>query len=192
MSQFDEDAHILAILNEIGHGSKRLADIGARLEGSNSANLIRNHGWSGVLVDADQRAADELRNAFPGCAVHHVKATIENVNALVPEGTHFLSIDVDSVDWWLWANLVRRPALVVIETNPLPGVFVAGIATSGGYGCSVDAAKMLGEMKGYDYLGRNVVNAFFVDKTYQCRYRLPEPSRHRGSASDTRGNVMHG
>lgn len=180
MSQFDEDQHIAAILDEIGCGSKVLCDIGARYQGSNSARLIEA-GWTGVLVDKDPGAAEELAQRFPQCRILNVEAKPETVNSLVPGNCHFLSIDVDSCDWWLWANLIHKPALVVIETNPHPGLYVKAMGVEGGYGCSVDAAKALGDLKGYDYLGRNVVNAFFVRKDLGCKYRIALPKEHLGT-----------
>lgn len=188
MSQFDEDAHIEAVFSEIGHGTKTLADIGARLKGSNSANLIRKHGWSGVLVDRDKASADELRREFPACDVRNVTATPGNINALVPASARFLSIDVDGCDWWLWANLICRPALVVIETNPNAGLHVAAMGSESDYGCSVEAAKALGALKGYAYIGRTVVNAFFI--SVPCNYRLPELRGHCGVPSKTGENVF--
>lgn len=191
MSQFDEDLHIFEILREIGHGSKVLCDIGARYQGSNSAMLIEKFAWTGVLVDKNQQAAEELAQRFPQCTVLNGEAKPESVNSIVSKDCRFLSIDVDSCDWWLWANLIHRPELVVIETNPLPGMYVKamGLGEDGGYGCSVEAAKALGEMKGYDYLGRTVVNAFFARKDLGCKYRLPSQTEHRGSWSGTKGNV---
>ena len=196
MSQFDEDTHILAVLDEIGHGSKLLADIGARQPGSNSALLLHEHGWRGVLFDADEGAARELRAEFPQCEVYALAVTPMGINALLPPGLRFLSIDVDGQDWWLWAALQHRPALVVIETNPLEGHYVApfrmapGRDPATGYGCSVDSAKALAAMKGYDYLGRTAVNAFFCRSDLGCRYRLPPAGRHRGKMTINVGNVM--
>lgn len=189
MSQFDEDAHIALVLAEIGDGSKVLCDIGARLQGSNAAALIKR-GWTGTLVDRNPSACEELRREFPLCKVLELTASPSIVNTIVPGNAHFLSIDVDSCDWWLWANLVHRPALVVIETNPLRYPYVAAMGETKGYGCSLEAAKMLGKMKGYDYIGRTVVNAFFVRKDLKCKYRLPEAKEHLGSDCNGEGNVL--
>lgn len=189
MSQFDEDAHIAAILGQIGEGSKVLCDLGARLKGSNSESLLER-GWNGVLVDSDPLACKELLARFPSARVLNVAATVGNVNDIVPPETRFISIDVDGADWWLFANLVHRPALVVIETNPTPGMYVAAIGVSGGYGCSVDAVKALAVMKGYRYLGRTVVNAFFVAQEIPCSYQLPDAPSHVGAPSGTSNNVM--
>lgn len=194
MSQFDEDRHIAAVFEEIGEGTRVLGDIGARYQFSNSAALLER-GWSGTLVEAQPESCEELRAKFPRDDVNVLctRATVMNVNALVPENAWFLSIDVDSVDWWLWANLIHRPALVVIETNPLPGYFVAEMNTaakSRGYGCSVEAAKALAVMKGYTYIGRTEVNCFFVANEWPCQYRLPDVDKHVGSHSSEQNNVM--
>lgn len=176
-SQFGEDDHIAAIFDEIGEGSKILCDIGARLNGSNSAYLLTERGWSGVLVDKRQDHCTELESlpAKVVCAT----ATIDNINELVPHGTQFLSIDVDGPDWWLWGALYERPALVVVETNPMPGFFVACPPFSkANYGMSVDAARWMGERKGYTFVGRTAVNCFFVRG--DCKYRLPPIGTHSG------------
>ena len=191
-SQFGEDDIFEAILSEIGHGSKVFCDIGARLEYSNAAYWIEDHGWTGVLVEKAKAHADKLVDTFGSRAlVHNLEATIENVNDLVPDDTQVLSIDIDSSDWWVWANLRYKPPLVCVETNPVPGMFVPSYKGTHKehYGMSVDAAKWLGEAKGYDYLGRNCVNAFFTLKG-TCSLILPEVTEHRGVRARTERNVF--
>jgi hypothetical protein len=192
-SQFNEDEYITAVFDEIGEGNKILADIGARLEGSNSAALIKI-GWTGTLVDVDEATCKVLEQTFRSCKVINTKATIENINDLVPNGTRFLSIDIDSCDWWVWANLRQRPELVVVETNPLPGVFVAYYGCKqkdkDGYGMSVEASRVLGIAKGYDYIGRTAANTFFVRSDIKCKYRLPDIDVHLGKKCGTLNNVF--
>ena len=107
--------------------------------------------------------------------------TVDNVNEIVPVDARFLSIDVDGPDWWLWGVLYERPALVVIETNPMPGFYVACPPFSKkNYGMSVEAARWMGEKKGYLYIGRTAVNCFLVRKDLRCAYRLPPTSVHNG------------
>jgi len=191
-SQFEEETHIFSILNEIGDGTKVCADIGARLTYSNVARLIQDRGFQGYLVDADPQACAELMEKLPQANVICTKATIENINSLVPENTHVLSIDVDSHDWWLWANLKWKPALVIIETTPCHGMRVAeygaGRKDPKGYGCSVDAAKALGGLKGYRYLGRTQANAFFTNQP--CDYRLPQMNEHAGRPTTRENSVL--
>lgn len=56
-SQCDEDGILLFLFSVIGAKSKTCVEICAG-DGSecNTANLIRNHGWYGLLVDADKNA----------------------------------------------------------------------------------------------------------------------------------------
>lgn len=194
MSQFDEDRHIVAVFDEIGYGTRILADIGARLEGSNAENLIRNHGFTGVLADASEISCGVLEREFPQCTVLHQRVLPREVNEVVPREAWFLTIDIDSTDWWMWANLMWRPALVVIETNPLPGMFVAKMECSGkdpdGYGASLGGMRWLAEAKRYDYIGRTLSNAFFVRSELQCRYRLPEIKGHAGVKCTGENNVF--
>ncbi len=194
MSQFDEDTHIDAILAEIGTGTRKLCDIGARLDGSNSANLIRNHGFTGVLVDRDEKSCQKLATAFPHCQVIHKHVEPWDVNSLVQPDCWFFSLDIDSTDFWVWANLRHRPALVVMETVPIKGFYAASMDAKSkdhdGYGMSVDACRWLGEAKGYTYLGRNVVNAFFVRKDLPCQYRIPLPATHEGLQRGSANNVF--
>jgi hypothetical protein len=182
---------------EIGTGSKVLCDIGARLEGSNSENLINSLGFTGVLVEASAVSARQLETAFGNkVKVLNITATPDKVNEIVPGDAWFLSIDIDSSDFWMWANLNRQPAVVVVETNPLPGLFVAKMdcaqKDSAGYGMSLGAAKWLGEAKGYDYLGRTEANAFFVLKKLNCRYRIVGEPPHRGVPCKAHNNVLQG
>jgi hypothetical protein len=139
-------------------------------------------------------ACAELQKAFPEANVLNATASIDNINTLVDRDSWFVSIDVDSHDWWLWANMTARPALVVVETNPVVGMFLAtyGCKRKGadGYGMSVEAARALGELKGYDYIGRTAVNGFFVRKDLACTFRLPEQTEHRGRTCRPLNNVF--
>lgn len=193
-SQFNEDEYIEAVFSDIGFGSRVLVDIGARLECSNSANLIVSHEFQANLYEQNANHCAELRKCFPKANVEAMTVTPEIVNQIVPENTWFLTLDIDSCDWWVWANLRHKPALVVVETNPVQGFFVASYpcrqADPDGYGMSVDAAKWLGEKKGYDYIGRSKVNCFFVRKDLNCKYRLPEIKEHAGSPCRTKNNVF--
>lgn len=190
-SQFGEDAHIAAILDEIGDGSKVLCDIGARLRYSNSIALLTERGYSGTLIDADKAACEDLESLGAGNVVC-AKVTAENVNLLVPAHARFLSIDIDGGDFWVWAALLARPPLVVVETNPAQGFFVAAPPNydRDNYGMSVDAAVWLGERKGYVYAGRTDVNCFFVRRDLNCSYRLPPIATHAGVPSGTGRNAF--
>lgn len=53
-SDTDEDGILLYLFAVLGTTDGRFVDIGASSPwGSNTANLIRHHGWAGLLVEAD-------------------------------------------------------------------------------------------------------------------------------------------
>lgn len=192
-SQFGEDEILERIIGQIGEGTRLFCDIGARLKYSNASYWIEDRGWDADLFEKSGPSADELRRMMPQrVRVHHVEVTPQNVNFLVPKGVQILSIDVDSCDFWIWANLMHRPPVVVVETNPLPGLYVRAYWENGeGYGMSVEAAKWLGEAKGYRFLGVNEVNAFFVRDDIECTVEI-SPKVHGGAACKPENNVFKG
>ena len=128
VSQNEEDGMTWALLSEIGATNRRFVDIGCGLNGGNSGFLARECGWSGLMIDADQRKADRAARRY-GSRVKGVAAwvTRDNINELlekqgVDRDVDLLSIDVDGVDYWIWDALERcSPRVVIIEYNALFG-----------------------------------------------------------------------
>ena len=183
-SQFQEEAHLLNIFNEIGHRGK-LCDIGARLGGSNSRLLIEEHGYTGTLVDADERHVEDIVNKLQvkrkinGLNVVCEKVTIDTINNHVGDAD-FLSIDIDSNDWWVWAHVRSKPRVVIVEFNrKLDGFRICDYdehmtkcnGRKDDESGSLNAFLLLGELKGYDHIGTTGPNAIFVDKDCHCEYR---------------------
>jgi hypothetical protein len=116
-SQRGEDGVIEHIFECIGTTNSYFVEFGAKAAdmGSNTANLRINHGWNGLVMDADPRNASEL--------VKTEFVTAENLDTLmdrhgVPEVFDLLSIDIDGNDYWVWKGLRRhQPRVVVIEYN---------------------------------------------------------------------------
>jgi hypothetical protein len=91
-----------------------------------------------------------------------------------------LSIDVDGNDYWIWESIdSMTPAIVIIEFNSVFGrTFSVTIPYSPNFnrteayysnlygGCSLKALFMLGERKGYSFIGCNSSgnNAYFIRK----------------------------
>ena len=101
----------------------------------NTANLIVNHGWSGLLFDGDERQLEKGRAyyarlgdtfAYPPKLVS-AWITRDNINDLIKnngfEGdVDLLSLDLDGVDYWVWDALeVIRPRVVIAEIQCLWG-----------------------------------------------------------------------
>lgn len=192
MSQFNEDKVLQILVNEVGEGSRVICDVGAgKIDLSNAKHWIEK-GWKAVLIEANQPNALDLAQEWPDAVVINTYATIENINDLVPKDTQILSIDIDSDDWWVWANLIVRPALVVVETVPGNDVFVPAYKAQRKkhYGMTLGAAVMLGNAKGYDFIGRNEVNAIFCRKDLKAQYRMPSPPTHGGIPSCRDRNIF--
>jgi len=134
-SQNGEDGILLLIFSAIGVKLKRVVEIcaGDGVE-CNAANLIINHGWSGLLFDGDKSAIDYGKSFYarrtnawrfrrlPPTLVH-AWITAENVNELIEQNglsgeVDLLSIDMDGVDFWIWKAITCiTPRVVVLEYN---------------------------------------------------------------------------
>lgn len=191
-SQHGEDGILLYLFSRLGTTNKQAVEIcaGDGVE-CNTANLIVNHGWLGLLFDG---AAHKLRfgqryyrrnlNTLPHPPTL-VNAWIdtENINPLITrhgvEGqVDLLSLDMDGIDYWIWQALTCiAPRVVVLEFNaalgPTESVTVPyqrdfrwkkGSALEHYWGASLSAFVKLGKAKGYRLVGceRLGVNAFFV------------------------------
>jgi hypothetical protein len=189
-SQNEEDGLLLLIFSAVGTTNKICVEIAAG-DGRecNTANLILNHGWTGLLVDGDPRNVASGRAffgvardtwAFPPKFVH-AWIDAENVNDVV-SGHGFvgeidlLSVDIDGNDYWVWKALdCVRPRVVVIEyhniwgpdravTIPYRSDFKRSPVCRDYAGASLGAMVRLGRAKGYRLVGSNryCFNAFFV------------------------------
>jgi hypothetical protein len=185
-SDTDEDGILLYLFALVGSPTRRLVDLGAASHtASNTANLILNHGWTGLLVDGAPDSVDAGRAFFAGhpmtrawpprieCAF----VTAENVNDVLCRNEivgdiDLLSIDIDGMDFWIWKAIdVVTPRVVVVEYQDIAGwdraVTVPYSPTfrvtdypvnreSNDYaGASLPAMVTLGREKGYRLVGAN-------------------------------------
>ena len=191
-SQNGEDGILLYLFSILGTTNKVVIEICAG-DGTqcNAANLIINHGWTGLLVDGDAgnvarggRFYAEHADTFtypPRFANAWVE--VDNVNQLIAangfEGEiDLLSLDIDGIDYWLWeAITVVQPRVVVAEIQAIwgdtesvtvpyrPDFRAEYIDGFGVYsGASLSAFVKLARRKGYRLIGtqRYGFNAFFL------------------------------
>lgn len=203
-SQNGEDGILLHVFSRIGATSRRFFEFGCGtgIE-CNSANLALGFGWSGMLIDADETHVVKARTFFgdrlgAGAARVDIRCqfvTPHNVNDLLDDVTprgqdlDLLSIDVDSIDYWIWDAVSDgfRPRVVVAEYNATFGPVRSVTVTprdgfdpfthhpSGFYhGVSLEALRRLGNSRGYQLIGCDSagVNAFFVRR--DCARGLPD------------------
>jgi hypothetical protein len=164
-SQNGEDGVLGEIFRRLGITTGWFVEFGA-WDGkhlSNTYQLLVESGWSGVYIEGDAaRHADLVRNMAPYAdRVATIQAFVrptgtDSLDALLattrlPIEFDFLSIDIDSDDWFIWQGLSRySPRIVCIEINNdiPPGIWQTnrdGIA----YGSSFTATVDLGKRKGY-------------------------------------------
>lgn len=190
-SQTNEDDILRSLFAKAGTTSKRSVEIcaGDGIQ-CNSARLIINDGWEGLLVDGDERLIKRGRRFHERmrsrASFVHAWVTRDTVNALVASHgftgeIDLLSLDLDGVDYWIWKALdVIAPRIVVLEyqdilgperswTVPYSDDFSARHypMTKGApnyAGASLRAFVTLGQHKGYRLVAINEsgYNAFFV------------------------------
>jgi hypothetical protein len=165
-----------------------------------NCRLLRDRGWTGVLIDGQQYPARfDVRSEF---------ITAENINAIlakyaVPHELDLFSLDVDGNDYWIWKALAYRPRVVIVEYNHRLSATVSKTikydptftgnqaGPSDYYGASLLAMKKLGDGKLYTLVYANRVNAFFIrtdllenagDFVYErvCRNKASGPADRNG------------
>jgi hypothetical protein len=185
-SQTDEDGILLYIFSIIGSATKKSVEIcaGNGIE-CNTANLIINHGWHGLLVDGNEalvKSGIEFYKGNPHTYVYpprfvHSWITRNNVNEVISKNgfegeIDLLSIDMDGVDYWVWSAINSiAPRVVVVEYQDIIGpdkaLTVPYDDTFNAYehpttldmpnfcGASLPAFVKLGTSKGYRLVGCN-------------------------------------
>jgi hypothetical protein len=190
-SQNGEDGILLYLFSVVGTTNKKVVEIcaGNGIE-CNAANLIINHGWSGLLLDGDERNIAEGREFYAKCRDTYWAQpklvcswiTAENVNELISH-TDFqgdidlLSLDVDGMDYWILKALTCvRPRMIILEFNSRWGPeFAVTLPYNADFrmnwhwhpwcsGASLSAFVNLGRERGYRLVGTNrlMSNAVFL------------------------------
>jgi hypothetical protein len=193
-AQGAEEAMLARIFERIEPTTRWLVDIGASdgLRNSNTALLLREQGFHGVLVEGSDYRFGRLREHWghaPHVRLVHARVQPANVESIlaaaaVPAEIDLLSIDIDGNDYWVWQAIERvRPKVVVIEYNPYYEPPRRWVMThdpdhawdgSTYYGASLQSLYALGKRKGYELIAcdRQGNNAFFVAAPYYPRFGL--------------------
>jgi hypothetical protein len=189
-SQNGEDGALHFIFSLIGTTNKKCVEICAAdgIE-CNTANLIINHGWNGLLIDGDAknvqrgnrfyRSIPETRFWPPQFAQGWI--TTDSVNALLHRHgmigeIDLLSLDIDGNDYWIWEAINGiKPRAVILEYQKAWGeecvsqrydpnfVWHNRPGPKGLSGASLAAFVKLGRKKGYRLVGSVFcLNAVFL------------------------------
>jgi hypothetical protein len=190
-SQTGEDGILEKILGTLEATDKWCVEFGA-WDGqylSNTFNLVSNHGYSAVLIEADERRFQALRARFAhnekiiplNCYVGFSgENTLDAILARTPIPRDFdlLSVDIDGNDYHVWNALTSyRPKVVCVEYNPtIPNEvdFVQPADGAINQGSSLLAMTRLGEKKGYSLVAATRLNAIFVRSEDFHRFKIAD------------------
>jgi hypothetical protein len=187
-SQWGEDGIIEWLCQKIPNISRSFVEFGVEnFAEANARFLLENRAWRGLVMDGSATYMSQLREdaLYWRHDLNAVAAfvTAENINQLITQNGFagdlgILSVDIDGNDYWVLEAIdCVDPAIIICEINgvfgdlqPLtvpyrPDFQRMDAHYSGQYfGCSVAAARLLCERKGYRFIGTNTngVNAFFV------------------------------
>lgn len=162
-------------------------DIGAYdgVSHSNTFPLI-HAGWSGLQLECERNRFASLAHtyrAFPQVDLARVKVTPQNVCAIlhgygIPHAFDFLSLDIDSYDYFVLEALLKefRPTLIMTEINeviPPPIKFAAKYhpdlrfdAKYRFYGQSLAQLQELCQKENYVILDMHYMDVFLIDARY--------------------------
>lgn len=125
-SKHGGDGILAYIFSQIGVTDRTFVEIGIE-DGRecNTANLARNFGWHGLMIDANEIWVKSAREFFKNYKVKiaHSFVTAENINEMIKNNgikgeIDLLSIDIDGNDYWVWQAMdIINPRVVVLEYN---------------------------------------------------------------------------
>lgn len=149
---------------------------------SNTWNLFKNKSWRGILMEAEKDRYQDLCREyrdFPHVACLHRLLELKGDGRLdavlsqhewLPLDFDFLSIDVDGIDYHLWATLDQyQPKVVAIEFNPtIPNhiKYIQAPDMQVYQGSSLLALVHLAQAKGYELISTTTYNAFFIQRQF--------------------------
>ena len=180
-SQNGEDGIIEHIFDIIGTETKYFVEFGVE-DGfeCNTRLLSKKRGWRGLLMDGDG-GSNNIQREF---------VSPKNINKLfakynVPKEFDLLSIDIDSLDYYVWEAIkpIYKPRVVFVEYNSSIAPDLSLVVENeenftwdetNYFGASLAALRKLGLKKGYTLVAcdKNGVNSFFVQTSILKSLRL--------------------
>lgn len=184
-SQNGEDGMIAEIFRRIGTANRIFFEFGVEDGLQNNSLLLLYQGWQGVWLEGVEGHVASIRQRFASVLdngrlrVRNCYVNRDNINPIleemgVPDDLDLMSIDVDSIDYYIFEALrAARPRVIVIEYNSkLPPPTRAVIPYNDDFrwhgtdyfGASLQSLTDLADRKGYRLVGCDITgtNAFFV------------------------------
>ena len=190
-SQYGEDGIIKYIIEHAnGDIIKSACEFGA-WDGKHLSNIFtlwHKKDWRAYLIEGDPQRHKDLEKSY---------GHLQNIDSvcvyLTSDGENsldqiflkndwdvnlgLLSIDIDSYDYHIWAELEHvNPQIVVIEYNSLIPPYIDYHDPKGEnfLRCSIKALENLGNKKGYKLISSTVTNAFFIKQDLFNKEKFPD------------------
>jgi hypothetical protein len=189
-SQWGDDGIIQYLIKKVPDIKPVFIEFGVEeFEESNTRFLLLNNNWKGLIIDGNADFMHHVRgdDLYWRHDLTAVAAFItrDNINGLfISNGFQgkigLLSIDIDGNDYWVWEKIEAvDPDIVIVEYNAIFGSehavtipYQADFYRTDKHfsdlywGASLPALVILGERKGYSFIGcnSNGNNAYFVKR----------------------------
>jgi hypothetical protein len=168
-----KDSLIQHVFDCIGTTNKCYAEVGAG-DGINNSTVwyLREHcGWHGILLD--------MAFSNSNINLYQIELTKDNICPIfkqyhMPKMFDLLSIDLDSNDYWILAELLKeyKPRVIIAETNVRFNTYeklarkyeqpYGNNNSNGWWGTSPYCYKLLGEKYGYTAVYINADDIFLI------------------------------
>ena len=191
-SQWGEDGIIEWIISKTNKIPEIFIEIGTEdYVESNTRFLLQNRNWDGYLIEANSEDVKKIKKKTffwkHKLKISNSFINKENINTelekmKIPKKIGLLSIDIDSIDYWVLKELNKiDPIIIICEFNPLFGKkkevtvkykkkFIRNDEHYSNlfYGASIQAYIKLLKSRDYKFIGTNSAgnNAFFIKKKY--------------------------
>ena len=179
-SQFGEDGIIEYIIQTSTIPIKNFfVDVGAYdgITNSNTYNLWKNSSFGGLLIESNKRHIKKIKKIIENQDIRVIdcKVEVEGENSIDSilekfiEGKTqigYLSIDIQSYDYYLLEKLKAKPQIISIEFNPSIPPYIDYVDPQGHVylKCSAKAIERVALGKGYKLICCSPNNAFLIRK----------------------------
>ncbi len=191
-SQWGEDGIIDWLVNKFSEIPKIFVEIGTEdYTESNTRFLLLNKNWDGYLIEANKKDVEKIKKQRiywqHNLKIQNTFVNSDNINNIIKKmnisrNIGLLSIDIDSVDYWVLKKLNSlNPSIIICEYNSIFGVKKSLTVpykkefsraqehySNLYFGASIKAFENLLKKKDYFLVGTNSAgnNAFFMKKKY--------------------------
>lgn len=176
-SQGPQDQVLRRIFNAIKPANKIFAEFGSGGADTGEGNTaaLRRLGWSGFLWNDEPSEYGAIYPLNIACmSSENVEQEFAKVG--LPKYFGFLSIDIDSQDYWVWKAIKNyRPDVVCIESNPALNMYEPRCVRLNPrigpiheyHGASARTMINLGLSKGYTFVALTMCDCIFVDNRHK-------------------------